>query len=245
MIVNSYMLLENVPEETVNTAAGEIVVLLLVSAGEDPSTYNAEELAYLQMLTEAGAEGFSAAFTEQWIISEGSDTPAEEPADTETEPLTDAQKEELSSLYTDTFGTANAEYIGKESLEGETIYHWDYTLTSEDMDAFIMEQCGIVDDPAVDCVNDAFSQYADLQNLEVWVNGDGEIRKLALTVELDLGELLSSADVEDFSSDEMLTIDTTLWLTDINSAPEIEVPEDYITYEEATDIFNSYIEDLF
>jgi|GEM_PF-5573088 len=242
---DSYFKIENIQEETVSTGSEMVVMLAMQSSGLDLTTLTSEDVAYINSLSAAGAEGFTAAYTNQWIQSEGTSSSEEDTSTDTTDSLTSAQQGDLSTLYTDTFGTANAEYVGKETLEGETVYHWDYNLTSDDMDTFAKESCQIIDEDGVTCGNNDFSQYMDLQNLEVWVNENGELRKVSTTMEIDLGEVLTAAEMEGFSSTETLTVEATLWLTDINSASDVEAPEDFITYDAATEIFNSYLEGLF
>lgn len=241
---DSYMLLENVDDDTIDIVAQTGIYFVMMYIGYDPSDMSAAELAQLDAMAADGADGFRAAYIDQWVMSEATEPSDSSASVDESEPLTDQQMRDLENLYSDTFGSQNAEYVGKETLEGETVYHWAYNLTSEDIDELLKTQCEILDEPGVSCADDSFSAIAELDNYEIWINDAGEMRKITGGLTIDMGTVTEEMDLGGIpiSSDETLSFDGTIWLSDINGVSEISAPSDYITMDEASDIMMSYIE---
>lgn len=242
---DGYMMLSNVSEEMVDTVADQLMTFFMGMSGFDPSDFNSEERAQYEAVVDSLAEGFMEAYTDQWIMSEGSDTEAPSSVE-EDEALTDEQISELTTLYTETFGAENADYIGKEKLNKETVYQWKYKLTEEDLDELLYKSCLITSDDEADCEEETISMVMDLTELSIWINSSGEFRKVYIDTVLALGDLLDMADTGGLlSSDESLNLGVTLWLSDINDVDEITAPSEYITMEKAAEIFEGYVPDMF
>ena len=180
--------------DSVSDSSWDALMAALDEETADDETLTPDEQEFYDTMMEAMAESMKENLTETWICMGELSTEDDEE---EAEELTEDQLAELEDVYDQYFGPDNAEYVGKETLHGEDLYHFEYDLTTAEL--FAMEEaiCEAAGGSSYSCDRSDEADDSDMEiaGLDVWLNSDGEMRKMQYDVSDDESDMSTMFEV--------------------------------------------------